>query len=106
MDLDDLLTDLFGDVALEHTWARRLALLARMLIGLVGTLLGLFGAYVMMTSGTVSGTPALRMGMASVLVALACFSVFNVMLGRRWRWPWLCFLATIVGLFALRLSGN
>ena len=39
----------------------------------------------------------------ALFVFLACFSLFNVALGRRWRWPGICFALSFAGLFAARI---
>ena len=45
-----------------------------------------------------------RACMVLVFVGLACLSLFNVALARKWRWPALLFAASFVALFALRIG--
>ena len=105
MDLDDLLGELFGDSDLALTRSRRLALVARMILGLAGATLFLAGAYLLPTRPDIGGTPAMRVAMAAAFAGLGASCVFNVMLGRRWKWPWLVAAASFIALFASRLAG-
>ena len=105
MDLDDLLGELFGDSDLGATRSRRVALVARMIFGLAGGMLFLAGAYLLPTRPDMGGTPAMRVAMAATFAGLAACCVFNVMLGRTWKWPWLVAAGGFIALFATRLAG-
>jgi hypothetical protein len=41
--------------------------------------------------------------MIALFTFMASFSLFNVALGRRWRWPARLFLLSLVALFASRV---
>jgi len=45
-----------------------------------------------------------RACMVLVFIGLGCFSLFNVALARRWRWPGVLFVASFVALFAARIG--
>jgi hypothetical protein len=105
MDLDDLLGTLFEDADLGTSRSRRTTLVARMAFGLIGATLCLAGAYVFLTRADPGGTPVLRVCMAAVFASIAAFCLFNVMLGRSWKWPWLSVAACVIALFATRLAG-
>lgn len=45
----------------------------------------------------------MRLSMVAVFVFLASFSLFNVALGRKWRWPGKLFVLSFVALFGARL---
>jgi len=102
--IDDLLGELFGEVVLGRLGrSRRAQLLARLFFGVLGALLGLAGVLHFTVGRREVSNPAMQASMIAVFLFLACFSLFNVALGRRWRWPGICFALSFVGLFAARI---
>jgi hypothetical protein len=71
--------------------------------GLVGALLGLVGAVHFALKTGLTGNVALRAAMVMTFLGLASFSLFNVGLGRPWRWPGLLFALSFAALFPARL---
>jgi hypothetical protein len=100
--IDDLLGELFGEAVFGRlSRSRRAQLLARLFFGALGALLG---SALHFTVGRRDVTnPVMQASMIAVFLFLACFSLFNVALGRRWRWPGVCFALSFVGLFAARI---
>ena len=101
---DDLLGELFGEAVFGRlSRSRRAQLLARLFFGLLGALLGLIGAWHFTVGRREVTNPVIQTSMIAIFLFLACFSLFNVALGRRWRWPGICFALSFVGLFAARI---
>jgi hypothetical protein len=102
--IDDLLAGLFGEVVFGRlSVSRRAQLLARLFFGLIGALLGIIGALYFATGQRNVANPVMQASMIAVFIFLACFCMFNVALGRRWRWPGACFALSFAGLFAARI---
>ena len=102
--IDDLLSELFGEVALRRAGrSRRAQLLARLFFGLLGAGLCAFGAVHFIVREDFTDNTAMRASMVAVFVFLACFSLFNVALARTWRWPLRLFIVSFVALFVTRL---
>jgi hypothetical protein len=102
--IDDLLAELFGEAVFgRSSRSRRAQLRARLFFGVLGALLGLAGALHFTVGRREVSNPVMQAGMIAVFLFLACFSLFNVALGRRWRWPGICFALSFVGLFAARI---
>jgi hypothetical protein len=100
--MDDLLEALFGEIALGRgRHSRRAQLMARVVFGLLGTALSTIGAIRFIRSG--DGSPALRACIVLLFFFLGCFSLFNVGLGRTWRWPGVLFILSFVALFVTRV---
>ena len=99
-----MLAGLFGEVLLGRLNAsRRAQLLARMFFGFLGTGLGAAGAvhfYGRLQSETNAATVA---SMVAVFVSLSGFCLFNVALGRTWRWPGMLFAISFVAVFVTRI---
>ena len=101
--IDELLGELFGEAIFGRlSRSRRAQLLFRLFFGLLGTFLGLAGALHFVAWRGVTN-PGMKTGIVALFLFLACFSLFNVALGRRWRWPGICFALSFVGLFAARI---
>jgi hypothetical protein len=102
--IDDLLAGLFGEVLLGRlTTSRRAQLLARLFFGFLGASLGAIGALHFFRQGGSQSNPAMSASMVALFVFLACFCLFNVALGRTWRWPGVLFVVSFVSLFATRI---
>jgi hypothetical protein len=102
--IDDLLGELFGEVVLGRlSRSRRAQLLARLFFGLLGTLLGLAGALQFTVGRRELTNSVMQASVVALFLFVACFSLFNVALGRRWRWPGIGFALSFVGLFAARI---
>lgn len=98
--IDDILAGLFGEILFGRlSSSRRAQLLARLFFGLVGAGLGVTGAVYMFHRPDVQPS-AMSMSMVAVFLCLACFSLFNVALGRTWRWPGVLFVFSFVSLLA------
>ena len=102
--IGELLAEIFGEAAFGRLGrSRRAQLIARLLIGLLGTGLCGFGAIHFLLQANLTNNPALRTSMVAVFVFLACFSLFNVALARKWRWPLLLFIVSFAALFLSRI---
>ena len=102
--IDDLLGELFGEVVLGRlSRSRRAQFLARLLFGLLGAVLGLAGAVHFTVARRKLTNSVLQATVIALFLFLACLSLFNVALGRRWRWPGIGFALSFVGLFAARI---
>lgn len=102
--IDDLLAHLFGEAVfgkLGHS--RRAQLLFRVFFGLLGAGLGVAGAVHFALKTDLTQNTAMRLSMIALFVFLASFSLFNVALGRKWRWPGVLFVLSFVSLFATRV---
>ena len=102
--VDDFLAAVFGEMVFGRiTPSTRAKLLVRLCFGLIGAALGIVGAVHVSRRFSDLQNPAMRASMVAVFVFLACFSLFNVALGRQWRWPGALFVASFVSLFATRI---
>lgn len=100
--IDEILVGIFGEAVFGKLGeSRRAQLIARVLIGLVGTGLGLAGAIIFWNKSGIDNT-AMQACMIAVFVFLACFCLFNIALARKWRWPGVLFLVSFVALFVSR----
>jgi hypothetical protein len=78
-------------------------LLFRLFFGLLGAGLGLAGAWIFLFVQRDIPNAALRGSLVAAFLFLAAFALFNVALGRRWRWPGLGFVIAFVAVFATRI---
>jgi len=102
--IDDLLGELFGEAVFGGLGrSRRAQLLFRVFFGLLGAGLGFGGAVYFSSRGLETTNLAMHASMIAVFVFLGAFFLFNVALGRRWRWPGIGFVASFVALFATRI---
>ena len=102
--LDDLLGGLFGEVVFGRLGrSRRAQLLARMFFGLLGAGLGIAGALHFMGRQDLTNNTPMWISMIAMFVFLSSFSLFNVGLGRTWRWPGKLFVVSFVALLVTRL---
>lgn len=102
--LDEILLGLFGEAAFGRIGnSRRAQLLARLFFGVLGAGLGIVGAMVFAGRPDVGGNAAMRLSMIAMFVCLASFSLFNIGLGRTWRWPGKLFVVSCAALILSRL---
>lgn len=102
--IDDILADLFGEAVFGRlSRSRRAQLLFRLFFGLLGAGLGVAGAVHFALKTDLTQNFAMRFSMIALFVFLACFSLFNVALGRKWRWPGVLFVFSFASLFATRI---
>ena len=102
--IDDLLGDLFGQAVFGRLGrSRRAQLMCRVAFGLLGGVLGLAGAVHFGFRSEITGNMAMRCSMIALFLFLASFSLFNVGLGRKWRWPGRLFVVSFIALFATRI---
>jgi hypothetical protein len=102
--IDDLLGTLFEGATVEKlNNSRRVQLLFRILFGLIGGALGAIGAVHFGLTAGLTDNVAMRASFAALFVFLACFSLFNIALGRPWRWPGKLFLASLAAIFITRI---
>ena len=102
--LDDLLAQIFGEAAFGRLGrSRRARLLARVFFGLLGAGLGVAGVVHFLLKTGLTNNTAMHGSMVAMFVFLACFSLFNVVLARKWRWPGRLFIASFVALFLSRI---
>jgi hypothetical protein len=103
--VDDLLGRLLGEAIgrrLPHS--RRAKLLWRVFFGLVGTGLAATGAVHFAGRPDLTTNTPLRLTMIAMFGSLACVFLFNVGLGRRWRWPGVMFVVCFILLFVTRIA--
>jgi hypothetical protein len=101
---DDLLGELFGEAVFGRLGnSRRALLLVRVFFGLLGAGLGIVGAVHFARRPDLTSNTPMWISMIAVFVFLAGFSLFNVGLGRTWRWPGRFFLVSLVALFVTRI---
>jgi hypothetical protein len=99
-----MLDELFGEAVLSRLGnGPRAQRIARLLFGLVGAGLGLAGAAHFALAPPARGNAAMTLSMIALFTFMASFSLFNVALGRRWRWPARLFVLSLVALFASRV---
>jgi len=102
--IDDILAGIFGEAVLGPlTRSRRFRLLARLFFGLLGAGLGVGGAFYFALRSGPTDNLAMHVSFVVLLLSLACFWFFNVALLRRWRWPGIVFVASLICLFLARL---
>ena len=102
--IDDMLAGLFGEVLLGRLSAsRRARLLFRLFFGILGAALGAAGAVHFSGRSDLTENGPLRFAVIALFVFLASFSLFNVALGRKWRWPGVMFVVSFVALFVARV---
>jgi hypothetical protein len=103
--LDDLLGQLFGEaISRRIPSSRRAQLLVRVFFGLLGAGLGVAGAVHFARRMDPGTNIPMWLSMIALFGFLASFSLFNVALGRRWRWPGLLLIASFVALFVTRIA--
>ena len=104
--LDDLIAGLLGGAAFGRLrQTARSQRFGRLFFGLLGTALGLVGAvYLPMTVETSNWE--LLASITALFMSMSGFFLFNVMLAQPWRWPGLCFAASLVLVFATRIIGG
>jgi hypothetical protein len=101
--IDDILADLFGEAVRSRLGSsRRAELIARVFFGLLGAGLCAAGA-VHFVRSVAPGHTAMSASMVAMFVFLAAFFLFNVALGRTWRWPGVLFATSFVSLFVTRI---
>jgi hypothetical protein len=102
--LDDLLIHLFGEAVFGKLGrSRRAQLLFRVFFGLIGAGLGVAGAVHFALKTDLTRNTAMHLSIVGLFVFLTSFSLFNVALGRKWRWPGVFFAISFVSLFATRI---
>ena len=102
--IDELLLALFGEALNEELGnSRRAKLLVRVFFGLLGGALGTAGAAHFALRDDLGTNTPMRWAMIALFIALACFALFNIALGRRWRWPGVAFVLCFFALLASRL---
>ena len=102
--IDEFLIQVFGQAAFGSLGrSRRTQLLCRMFFGLIGAVLGTIGAvhFALRTGFTTNS--AFRFFIVSLFVFLASFSLFNIALARKWRWPAVFFVLSFIAMFVSRI---
>jgi hypothetical protein len=103
--LDDLIGELVGHaIGSRLSESRRTQLLLRLFFGLLGTGLGIAGAVHFASRTGLTQNAALRLSIVAVFLFVASFSLFNVALGRTWRWPAKLFIVSFVAMFVARIA--
>lgn len=102
--IDDIFGALCGEAVLDGIVnARRSQRVFCVFFGAIGGILGAIGAVHFGGQAGLTTNLALRLSMTALFVFLACFSLFNVGLGRAWRWPGRGFLASLAAIFISRI---
>jgi ABC-type nitrate/sulfonate/bicarbonate transport system permease component len=103
--IDEILVGLFGEaVSRRLGHSRRAQLLFRVFFGLLGAALGVAGAVLFARNEQFAAIREMQISMVVTFAALAAFSLFNVALGRKWRWPGLLFVVSFVAIFVTRIA--
>jgi hypothetical protein len=101
--IDEMLVHLFGEAVFGRLGAsRRAQLIARLFFGLLGAGLGLAGAVLFLRRDAAG--PVMRAGIAAFFACMGAFWLFNVALGRTWRWPGILTIASLVAVIVARLA--
>jgi len=101
---DDWLGELFGEAVFGRlSPSRRAQLLVRLVFGLLGAGLGIAGAVHFARRPDITSNTPMWVSMIAMFVFMASFSLFNVALGRPWRWPGRYFLVSFAALFMTRI---
>ena len=104
--MDDLLEALFGEIAVGRGGhSRRAQLMARMFFGLLGAALCGAGVVYFLRQDY-DGNQALPAITAGMFFFFGCFWLFNVALGRKWKWPGVLLILSFAGLFLTRVIGG
>lgn len=102
--LTEIIFELIGEAAFGRlNRSQRAQVLLRVFFGLVGTFLGLAGAYHFIASVEISNK-AMHASMVALFLFIALFSLFNVVLKRPWRWPGLGIVVSFILLFVTRIA--
>ena len=102
--LDNLLGELFGEAVFGRLGkSRRAQLLVRVFFGLLGAGLGIAGTLHFALRTNLTNNAPMWISMIAMFAFLASFSLFNVGLGRTWRWPGKLFVVSVVALFVTRI---
>lgn len=102
--IDEMLGQLFGHVVFgKLNNSRRAQLLFRFFFGLLGATLGIVGVVHFALRAGFTANGALRVSIILVFLFLAAFSLFNIALGRKWRWPAAFFALSFVAVFLTRI---
>jgi hypothetical protein len=102
--IDEILAGIFGEAVFgRFRGSRRSQLLARLFFGLLGAGLGAAGALHFASSTNLTRNTAMHASMIAVFLFMTCFSLFNIALGRQWRWPGKLFILSLASLFVSRI---
>ena len=103
--IDEALVQIFGEALFGRLGASaRSRLLARLFFGLLGAALGIVGAFVIAERTASSPNLVLRVSIVALFAFLSAFSLFNIALARRWRWPGILFLVSLAATFVARIA--
>ncbi|MCL4691103.1 MAG: hypothetical protein KJ060_01115 [Candidatus Hydrogenedentes bacterium] len=103
--LDDLIESLIEDLPVgPGNVSKRAQVLFRLFFGVLGALLGVAGMVKFIVDPPDTANTAMWISMLAVFFFLACFCLFNVAFLRRWRWPGVMFLISLVMLFVTRIA--
>jgi len=97
--LDDLFSDILGDMLFGRDPSKRTQNVMRVLFGLLGVCLSIAG--VVKTMSYDAGI-AFRLAGVFMFVMLVCFCGFNIVLLRKWKWPGRGLLLSLPALFVVR----
>ena len=101
--IDDILGELLGEATFGRlSRSRRAQLVARLFFGCLGAGLGIAGAVYMIANPRTTNA-LLLLSMICLFVSMSCFWLFNVGMGRRWKWPAVWFGLSFVLMFVARI---
>lgn len=104
--LGDLIGELFGELVFGRLKAsRRVQLLTRLFFGLLGAGLSAAGAYHILFQ-VETGNAAFRASGVGLFVFFGSVWLFNVALGRQWKWPAVMTGVALVSMFVTRIAGG
>ena len=103
--IPEMLIELIGEATVRRLSPSRTAqVLVRVFFGLLGTGLGLFGAYHFLARVDPPSNRPLLASVISLFLSVAAFSFVNVACKRPWRWPLLGVAVSLAALFVTRIA--
>ena len=103
--MDELLAGLFGQLAFGRlNNSKRVQLILRMFFGFLGFTLASIGCYHFATAPDLTQNVPFRSSTIALFLFLGCFSLFNIALGRQWRWPGRLFILSLIAMFVSRIA--
>jgi hypothetical protein len=102
--ISEILFELFGEAAFGRlSRSRKAQVVVRVFFGLLGTGLGLAGAYHFLARVPPSNR-LMHASMVAVFLFMAALFFFNVACKRPWRWPIVGVAVSFVAMFVTRIA--
>jgi amino acid transporter len=98
--LDDLFSDILGDMVFGRDPSKRTPAVIRVLFGLLGVFLSIAG---LVKTASYDAGLAFRLAGVFMFLMLACFCGLNIVLRPKWKWPGRGLLLSLPALFVVRI---